>query len=58
MRAVDHIGPDWFQQAVRSARDHLDYEAFSRQGLINELKDEGFTAEQAIFGVDEIYGPR
>lgn len=46
------------KQAVRSARDHLDYEAFSRQGLINELKDEGFTAEQAIFGVDEIYGPR
>lgn len=42
------------QQARLMARDYLDYTAFSRQGLIQQLKYEGFTRMQAIYGVDHI----
>jgi hypothetical protein len=31
----------------------LDYMAFSRSGLIDQLEYEGFTTEQASYGVDK-----
>jgi hypothetical protein len=37
--------------AVRKAADYLDYGAFSRSGLISQLKYEGFTTAQATYGV-------
>ncbi len=48
--AVDHLAPDWNQQAALSAQSYLDYTSFSRQGLIDQLIYEGFTPEQAEFG--------
>ncbi len=42
------------EQAVRKAKDYLDYAAFSRQGLIDQLKYEGFNAEDATYAVDKI----
>ena len=43
------------QQAIESARTYLRYSSFSRQGLIDQLEFEGFTSEQAVYGVDQVY---
>ena len=51
--AVDYVNPDWFEQAALSAEQYLEYSAFSRSGLIDQLKFEGFTTEQATYGVDK-----
>jgi Host cell surface-exposed lipoprotein len=39
-------------QAVRLAKEYLDSEAFSRRGLIGQLKYEGFSTSDATYGVD------
>jgi hypothetical protein len=38
--------------ARRKAAEYLSFEAFSRPGLIKQLKFEDFTAAQARYGVD------
>jgi hypothetical protein len=40
------------ENAVEKAADYLDYAAFSRSGLIKQLKYEGFSTKDATFGVD------
>jgi hypothetical protein len=35
------------------ARDYLDYSAFSRSGLIDQLEYEGFSKAQAVYGVTQ-----
>ncbi len=48
---------DWNEQAVRSAQDYLEYSAFSRTGLIDQLSSEygsQFTQEQAEYAVDHL----
>src|SRR5437588_9759121 len=42
------------QNAVRKAKDYLDYDAFSRQGLIKQLEYDSFSAEDATYAVDSI----
>lgn len=42
------------ENAVRKAQDYLDYSAFSRTGLIDQLEYDGFSTEQATFAVDSI----
>ncbi|AFP37704.1 hypothetical protein MSMEI_1228 [Mycolicibacterium smegmatis MC2 155] len=42
------------RNAVRTAEDYLDYTAFSREGLIQQLEYEGFSTEDATFAVDHI----
>ncbi|WP_425310552.1 Ltp family lipoprotein [Ammonicoccus fulvus] len=42
------------RQAVRKANDYLDYSAFSRKGLIDQLEYEGFSTADATFAVDNI----
>lgn len=39
--AVENIGIDWREQAVKMAENYLEYTAFSRSGLIEQLKFEG-----------------
>ncbi len=39
--------------AVSSAEDYLSMSGFSRSGLIEQLKYEGFTPEQAEYGVSQ-----
>ena len=51
--AVDYISPDWNEQAAKSAEIYLEYSAFSRQGLIDQLMFEGYTRAQAEYGVDQ-----
>jgi len=52
--AVDHVAPDWNEQAALQAQNYLDYTEFSRQGLIDQLIFEGFTPEQAEHGVTAV----
>ena len=42
------------RNAVRTAKDYLDYTAFSRTGLIRQLEYEGFSTDDATFAVDHI----
>ena len=53
--AVNHIHVNWNAQAVKSAKDYLDYQSFSRSGLIGQLEFEGFTHSQAAYGVSKAY---
>ena len=42
------------QNALRSAADYLDYTAFSRQGLIDQLKFEDYSEADATWAVDHL----
>jgi colicin import membrane protein len=42
------------QNAVRSAEDYLDFTAFSRTGLINQLEFEGYSTADATRAVDRV----
>lgn len=42
------------EQAVRMAKDYLDYTAFSKSGLIDQLKFEGFSTKDATYAVENI----
>lgn len=50
--AVDRIGADWKEQAVKKAKDYLGIMAFSYSGLYEQLIYEQFTDEEAAYGVD------
>jgi cell division septation protein DedD len=43
------------ENACRSAREYLDYGAFSRKELFNQLKFEGYAAKDAAYAVDKVY---
>jgi len=40
------------KNAVHSAKNYLDYAAFSRKGLIKQLEYEGYSNADAVFGTD------
>ncbi|MFC7063226.1 Ltp family lipoprotein [Halobacillus seohaensis] len=42
------------EQAVNMAQDYLNYTAFSKSGLIDQLEYEGFSTEDATYGVENI----
>ncbi len=42
------------QNAIRSVESYLSFTSFSRTGLIDQLEYEGFTAEQAEYGVTAV----
>jgi hypothetical protein len=42
------------EEAIESALSYLDYAGFSKKGLIEQLKYEGFTPSQAKFAVNAI----
>ncbi len=50
---MDYLDIDWNEQEWKSAEQYLEFSAFSRSGLIDQLKFEGFTTEQATYGVDK-----
>jgi SOS response regulatory protein OraA/RecX len=41
------------RNAAKKALDYLRFTAFSREGLIEQLEFEGFTHEEAVYGVDQ-----
>ena len=53
--AVDSLNVDWNEQAVRTAKDWLEYSGYSRNRLIETLCDsDGYTKKEAIYGVDKV----
>jgi len=42
------------ENAIRKAESYLDYTAFSRSGLIEQLEYEGFSTADATFAVDSL----
>ena len=42
-------------QAAKKAASYMDYSAFSRTGLIDQLEFEGFTPSQAEYGAEKAY---
>ncbi len=49
--AVDRVAVDWNEQAAKSAKSYLKFSSFSHSGLVDQLVFEGFTPEQAEYGV-------
>ncbi|MGA9869828.1 MAG: Ltp family lipoprotein [Rhodococcus sp. (in: high G+C Gram-positive bacteria)] len=47
------MAPDYNEQAAKSAENYFEFSSFSRQGLIDQLLYDGFTYEQAAYGVDQ-----
>jgi len=45
------LSPASQQNAVRAAKQYLDYTAFSHAGLIDQLEHDGYTSVQAEYGV-------
>ena len=44
------------QNALRKAQTYLSFQAFSRKGLVEQLKFEGFTTAQAQYGAAKVRG--
>lgn len=42
------------KNALKSAKSYLDFSAFSRSGLIKQLEFEGYTHDEAVYGVDNV----
>ena len=40
------------KNALKQAKSYLKYQSFSKQGLVEQLKHEGYTDEEAAYGVD------
>ena len=40
------------RNALRHAKSYLEFQAFSRKGLLDQLAYEGYSSEDAIYGVD------
>lgn len=56
--AVGHLEKqgtaDWNAEAVETAESYMDGDSFSRGGLIQQLKFEGFTQKQAEYGAKKV----
>jgi hypothetical protein len=50
--AVDAQNTNWINQAKKTAASYLKFSSFSYKGLYEQLIFEGFTAEQALAGVE------
>jgi Host cell surface-exposed lipoprotein len=50
---VDAVSPNWNEQAAKAAESYLDSSSFSRSGLIEQLEYEGYTHQQAVYGVSQ-----
>jgi hypothetical protein len=55
--AINHLQPNWNQQAAMSAKGYMKMGGFSRAGLISQLTSkagEGFTPAQAAYGAHSV----
>jgi hypothetical protein len=51
---ASHAGANWWKEAAAKAKEYLKLEAFSRSGLIGQLRYDGFTYAQALYGVRRV----
>jgi hypothetical protein len=52
--AVDNVTVDWMEQAAKKAESYLEFQAFSRSSLIQQLEFDGFTPEEAEHGANAV----
>lgn len=52
--AVDNCGADWNEQAAKKAKEYMKIMSYSKTGLIEQLKYEGFTSDQAEYGASSV----
>jgi Host cell surface-exposed lipoprotein len=55
--AINHLHPDWDQQAVDAAKGYMQMGGFSRDGLIQQLTSsygDGFTEAQAEYAASQV----
>ena len=52
-KSQDLFKANWYEQAARCVQIYLEHNNFSRDELIDKLEAEGFTHEQAVYGVDQ-----
>jgi len=50
---VASTNANWNDQAAKKAKSYLEYSSFSRQGLIDQLKYNGFSQAEAEYGVSQ-----
>lgn len=43
---------DWYEQALKHAESHLGYVSFSYKGLIEQLENEGFELDEAVYAAN------
>jgi len=51
---ANNSGVDWNEQAAKKAKSYMEFSAFSRGSLIEQLKYDGFTQSQAEYGADSV----
>ena len=49
---ADNSNADWFEQAIKGAKEHLDASKYTRDELIEQLKYGGYTQKEALYGVN------
>lgn len=52
-REIENCVASWNEQAKLCAESYLSHSEFSKEGLISQLEYEGFTHEQAVYGVEQ-----
>ncbi|MBK6764677.1 MAG: Ltp family lipoprotein [Micrococcales bacterium] len=52
--AGNNVQGNWNEQAAKAAENYLDFQNFSRSGLIEQLEFEGYTTKQATYGADSV----
>lgn len=48
----DHCDTDWNNMAVKKAKAYLAEASYDREELLEKIQNDGFTKEQAVFGVE------
>ena len=54
--AIDSLDIDWNEQAVKWAKDFLDYYVVSNDRIYDLLEEEGFDDDQINYAIKELYG--
>ena len=50
---MEQCGADWNAQAAKKAKSYLELMSFSRDSLIEQLKFDGYTHDQAVYGASQ-----
>ena len=53
---MDSVPIDWYERAVKKAKDYIEFSAFSHSGLVDQLEFEGFSPDEAEPGATVALG--
>ena len=51
---VENCGANWKEQCLLKAQSYLEYQAFSKEGLADQLKYEGFSEKQINYAIEKV----